>query len=246
MKKLLLLSIILVMMLSLMGCVVLVVGEDEPAEAAPVAPTPAVEKPVAEEPAVEEKQVENTKNYLEFDPLKDVVPGVLYQLNPEEGKEPVIKGVALAGNQAGTEVNERAPSVDNIRFVFERSEWITVVVDSNLGNDDLSSYFEDGLWGFIVPHENNPASLDAAWFETAMDQPVPNSPIIRSDDGEFRWDTYVWEPFEPGFYDLLFTYRAKPVAMVVMRIYGEGMLSDISNEQLEKFMKEATTEAKQL
>ena len=242
MKKLFVLGIVLIVMFSFVGCATTEV-EEEKVET--VAPAPVEEQPVAEEPVVEEKAEESAKGYLEFDPIKGLVPGVLYQLNLEEGKEPVVKGVALAGNQAGSSINEKEPSVEGLRFVFNRQEWITIKVDSPLSADEFSSYFEEGLWAFVVPHEDNPASLDAAWFEGAMDIPVPYSPLELTDDG-ITWDTYVWNTFEPGFFDLIFTYKAKPVAMVLIRIYAEDVLTELSDEQLQAFMNEATEEAKQL
>ena len=243
MKKLFVLGIVLIVMFSFVGCATTEV-EEEKVEAEPVA-APVVEQPVADEPVVEEKAEESAKGYLEFDPIKGLVPGVLYQLNLEEGKEPVVKGVALAGNQAGSSINEKEPSVEGLRFVFNRQEWITIKVDSSLSADEFSSYFEEGLWAFVVPHEDNPASLDAAWFEGAMDIPVPYSPLELTDDG-ITWDTYVWYGLEPGFFDLIFTYKAKPVAMVLIRIYAEDILTELPDEQLQAFMNEATEEAKQL
>lgn len=242
MKKLLYLGIVLIVMFSFVGCATTEV-EEEKVET--VAPAPVEEQPFAEEPVVEEKAEESAKGYLEFDPIKGLVPGVLYQLNLEEGKEPVVKGVALAGNQAGSSINEKEPSVEGLRFVFSIQEWITVKVDSTLTSDEFSSYFEEGLWAFVVPHEDNPASLDAVWFEGAMDIPVPYSPLYLTDDG-IVWDTYVWYTFEPGFFDLIFTYKTKPVAMVLIRIYAEDVLTELSDEQLQSFMNEATEEAKQL
>ena len=188
MKKLFVLGIVLIVMFSFVGCATTEV-EEEKVET--VAPAPVEEQPVAEEPVVEEKAEESAKGYLEFDPIKGLVPGVLYQLNLEEGKEPVVKGVALAGNQAGSSINEKEPSVEGLRFVFSIQEWITVKVDSTLTSDEFSSYFEEGLWAFVVPHEDNPASLDAVWFEGAMDIPVPYSPLYLTDDG-IVWDTYIW------------------------------------------------------
>ena len=242
MKKLFVLGIVLIVMFSFVGCATTEV-EEEKVET--VAPAPVEEQPVAEEPVVEEKAEESAKGYLEFDPIKGLVPGVLYQLNLEEGKEPVVKGVALAGNQAGSSINEKEPSVEGLRFVFSKQEWITVKVDSTLTSDEFSSYFEEGLWAFVVPHEDNPASLDAVWFEGAMDIPVPYSPLYLTDDG-IVWDTYVWYTFEPGFFDLIFTYKTKPVAMVLLRIYAEDVLTELTDEQLQTFMDEATEEAKQL
>ena len=242
MKKLFVIGIVLIVMFSFVGCATTEV-EEEKVET--VAPAPVEEQPVAEEPVVEEKTEESAKGYLEFDPIKGVVPGVLYQLNLEEGQEPKVKGVALAGNQAGSSINEKEPSVEGLRFVFSIQEWITVKVDSTLTSDEFSSYFEEGLWAFVVPHEDNPASLDAVWFEGAMDIPVPYSPLYLTDDG-IVWDTYVWYTFEPGFFDLIFTYKTKPVAMVLIRIYAEDVLTELTDEQLQTFMNEATEEARQL
>ena len=237
MKKLFSIILIIALLVSLVAC-----ATTEAEEIAEPEIAPAVEaEPVEEQPAVAEETADVAKNsYLRFDPLKGVVPGVLYQLNLEEGQEPIIRGISLSGNGAGGDkINNREPSVDNIRFVFSINEWIYVVLDTDKTED---------LFGFIVAHGNDPVVYDeSAFIESLYDSDKPSySPFWVNENGAVAWDTYVYSTNDPGFFDLVICYEEKPVAMVVLRIYPDEALNDFSDEQLEAFMQEATEEAKQV
>ena len=237
MKKLFSIILIIALLVSLVAC-----ATTEAEEIAEPEIAPAVEaEPVEEQPAVAEETADVAKNsYLRFDPLKGVVPGVLYQLNLEEGQEPIVRGISLSGNGAGGDkINNREPSVDNIRFVFSINEWIYVVLDTDKTED---------LFGFIVAHGNDPVVYDeSAFIESLYDSDKPSySPFWVNENGAVAWDTYVYSTNDPGFFDLVICYEEKPVAMVVLRIYPDEALNDFSDEQLEAFMQEATEEAKQV
>ena len=209
----------------------------EPVQEVQVAPV-AVEEPKAEEPVVEEKTDIPAKGYLTIDLIKGIVPGVLYQLNISDGQEPVVKAVALCGNQAGSAINERDPSIDNIRFVFELSEWVSVRVDSEV---------KDNLMVFAVPHNSNPSVYDDHYFEAIPDNWTFVGLNAPENAGDSWGDFYLTPDFsKEGFYDLVFTDGISPVAMVVTRFYNEGVIKDISDAELEKFMSEAAEEAKKL
>lgn len=238
MKKLFSIILIVALLVLLVACATTEVEEETPVSVAAPAPEPepaAEPEPVAEEPAAAAKDI-----YLRYDPLKGMIPGVLYQLNLEEGQEPIVRGISLSGNGAGGDkINNREPSVDNIRFVFSINEWIYVVLDTDKTED---------LFGFIVAHGNDPVVYDeSAFIESLYDSDKPSySPFWVNENGAVAWDTYVYSTNDPGFFDLVICYEEKPVAMVVLRIYPDEALNDFSDEQLEAFMQEATEEAKQV
>ncbi|MBQ4500350.1 MAG: hypothetical protein II962_00780, partial [Spirochaetales bacterium] len=127
MRKLFEITLILVMLFALVACKTTeTLDANEPAQQPEVASV-AEPEPVAAAPEPEPEQ----KGLPVFDPLKGVLPGVLYQLNPVEGQEPVVRAVSLSGNRAVDEINKREPSIDNIRFVFELNEWIGITADSD-------------------------------------------------------------------------------------------------------------------
>ena len=234
MKKLFALFLAIALLVSLVACATTEVEVEEEPVVVEAAPAPEPE-PVAEEPAAAAKDI-----YLRYDPLKGMIPGVLYQLNLEEGQEPIVRGISLSGNGAGGDkINNREPSVDNIRFVFSINEWIYVVLDTDKTED---------LFGFIVAHGNDPVVYnESAFIESLYDSDKPSySPFWVNENGAVAWDTYVYSTNDPGFFDLVICYEEKPVAMVVLRIYPDQALNDFSDEQLEAFMQEATEEAKQV
>ena len=233
MKKLCIVALVISLMFMFVAC-----KTTENAEPAPQVSQPAaVEEPAAQEP-VEEETLDISKGYLTIDPLKGFVPGVLYQLNISDGQEPVVKAVALGGNQAGSSINEKDPSIDNIRFVFELNEWVSVRVDSEV---------KDNLMVFAVPHNSDPSVYDDHFFEAIPD----NWTFVGLNDPEdpsSSWGDFFLSPdfSKAGFYDLVFTDGISPVAMVLVRFYDEGTIRDISDSELEKFMSEAAEEAKKL
>lgn len=168
-----------------------------------------------------------------------VVPGKLYQLNVEEGKKPVIKGVSFSGNRSGTEpesssdvrINGLPTSDTDIRSIFEKNEWISIVVDS-----DKST----GLSLYIAPHHDDQADYTDSFF-AALDDDIPMIDLHKPEPDD---ETICWgEIFLPddnneaGYYDLVFTDGLKPVASVTVRMYNEGELEEKSNKELAELMK---------
>lgn len=197
-----------------------------------------VEEPKAAEPVVEEQVAIPAKGYLTIDLLKGIIPGVLYQLNISDGQEPVVKAVALAGNRAGSEVNKREPSIENIRFVFEINEWVEVMVSSEV---------KDNLMVFAVPHNADPVIYDDKYFQAIPDN-MQFVGLNAPEDPSESWGSFYLNPDfnKAGFYDLVFTDGISPVAMVLVRFYDDGFISDISDEELEKFMSQTAEDAKKL
>ena len=164
------------------------------------------------------------------------VPGVLYQLNAEENKEPVIKAAALDGNRIGNSeeggVNGKALSADDIRSVFELNEWIYI---------RLVPAQKTGLKAYIVPHEDDEQTFIDS-FAAKLNDDVPtvelNAPAAE-DGADASWgDLYVNpESWQPGYYDLVFTSGEKPVARILIKLYAEGELEGKSDAELNAMMK---------
>lgn len=230
MKKLFEITLVLIMLFALVACKTTeTLDANEPAtEPAPVAVSEP--EPVAAEPEPEQKGLPV------FDPLKGVLPGVLYQLNPVEGQEPVVRAVSLSGNRAGDEINNREPSIDNIRFVFEINEYIGIWADTDK---------KDSLFAVIMPHAKDPNF----YTEDSLQAIPDNSSYVNLDlteEGKVYGETYIYPVNNPGFYDIVIADNAKPVALILIKAFREGEISDFSDSQLEKYMTDAAAEAKSL
>ena len=146
------------------------------------------------------------------------VPGKLYALNQDEGDAPAISALKLNGNQVGTEegVNGWKASADKIRFVFEQSEWIELYPQTELTT-----------------------------FVAALNDDVPKTELTKPEEQGAAWGSFYAHPETnaPGYYDLIITSGMKPVAMVMVRIYPEGGLSDYDDAKLEQLMNSESSAA---
>ena len=230
MRKLFEITLILVMLFALVACKTTeTLDANEPAQQPEVAPVSEPE-PVAAAPEPEQKGLPV------FDPLKGVLPGVLYQLNPVEGQEPVVRAVSLSGNRAGDEINKREPSIDNIRFVFELNEWIGITADSDK---------TDSLFAVILPHAKDPNF----YTEDSLQAIPDNASYVNLDlteEGKIYGETYIYDFNNPGFYDIVIADNAKPVALILIKAFNEKEIENFSDSQLEKYMTDAALEAKSL
>ena len=166
-----------------------------------------------------------------------VIPGVLYQLNKDENEEPVIRAIALDGNLAGSyrgpdgdSVNGKEPSTDDIRFVFELNEWISIIPDSDK---------TEGLSVYLVKHQEDEQTY-ADSFISALTDEVANAGLVKPEDtdGYGYWGELCANPdaYQPGHYDLVFTDGMKPVAKITLRLYAEGELSGKTDAELAQLM----------
>lgn len=232
MRKLFEITLILVMLFALVACKTTeTLDANEPAQQPEVASV-AEPEPVAAAPEPEPEQ----KGLPVFDPLKGVLPGVLYQLNPVEGQEPVVRAVSLSGNRAGDEINKREPSIDNIRFVFELNEWIGITADSDK---------TDSLFAVILPHAKDPNF----YTEDSLQAIPDNASYVNLDlteEGKIYGETYIYDFNNPGFYDIVIADNAKPVALILIKAFKEKEIENFSDSQLEKYMTDAALEAKSL
>ena len=172
-----------------------------------------------------------------------VIPGKLYALNLADSEQPVIRGISLDGNQAGTyqstaeSVNGRAPSDSEIRFVFMMNEWISIIPDTDK---------TDGLTAYILEHQTDPAAYTDSFF-AALTGDVPTVSLQKPEDegGYGYWGELYLNPesWKAGAYDLVITDGGKPVACVMLNMYDEGALADKTDAELNRMMADARAAA---
>ena len=143
----------------------------------------------------------------------------------------------LNGNQVGTEegVNGWKASADKIRFVFEQSEWIELYPQTELTS---------GLAAYLVPHSDDAATYTDT-FVAALNDDTPKTELTKPEEQGAAWGSFYAHPEvnAPGYYDLIITSGMKPVAMVMVRIYPEGGLSDYDDAKLEQLMNSESSAA---
>lgn len=149
----------------------------------------------------------------------------------ENGRKdmPVIKGVSLAGNVAGTaDYNSKEPSVEDIRCIFELNEWIAPTIDSDT---------KSGFKLYILEHKGGQNSYDKAVFSEEMQGFVTVIPLDHDAESN-NWGEFYLSPegVEPGYYDLYFTYDGSPIAKLYTRFYKEDELSGRSDTELRRLV----------
>ena len=125
-------------------------------------------------------------------------------------------------------VNGWKASADKIRFVFEQSEWIELYPQTEQTS---------GLAAYLVPHSDDAATYTDT-FVAALNDDTPKTELTKPEEQGAAWGSFYAHPEvnAPGYYDLIITSGMKPVAMVMVRIYPEGGLSDYDDAKLEQLM----------
>ncbi len=218
MKKTFLFVLVISLLFSLVACKSAEVEEE------PVVVEPVVEEPVVEEPIVEEPVEQPTPVDVDIKGLAGAnIPGVLYQL--QEG-EPVIRGISLTGNRAHMELAE--PSTENIRFIFEISEWVGIYADT----DQV-----EGLSARLVKHEDDNSVYTAAYFDEA--EIYAYCEIFKPEEVRDVWGEFnVSEGESTGFYDLVFVNNEDnmPLAYIILDFFNMAELEKYSESQLAQIM----------
>ena len=141
---------------------------------------------------------------------------------------PVIKGVNVAGNRAGTtEFNSKMPGTDGLRCIFELNEYLEFYLDSSATKikvfgfkhiEDANQYIENGR-------------LNGAAAHCELEKP---------ENAADCWGSMYFNPdeCEPGYYDLLFVSDdSLIVAMMQIKLFSAGELEDKSDDELNALMK---------
>ncbi len=218
MKKTFLFALIIALLFSMVACKSTAVEEEPVIEAVEV-------EPVEEEPVVEEPVEEPISYDIDIKGLDGAnIPGVLYQL--QEG-EPVIRGIALRGNQTpNSETIE--PAAENIRFIFNLAEWVYIYPDT---------YMNEGISIRVARHADDLSVYTKSYIEEG--EFLYYADLYNPKDPAWEWGSFnISQEEDPGFYDLIFVNSEDntPLAVIILDFFKEQELDKYSFEQLQQIM----------
>ena len=163
--------------------------------------------------------------------------GKLSIIDLEDRDSSILRGIRIYGNQAGTldGINGKKASLTDVRDVFELGEWVEFYPDT-----DAEYYLR--VW--VLKHRDDQEYYNTCKFSDLM----PNFatycdlhyPVDEENPDEWYWGSFYLNESEcePGYYDFIFTYEGKAIAVLQTRFYKCGELASKSDEELEKLMRE--------
>ena len=163
--------------------------------------------------------------------------GKLDLINLDDRDPSVLRGVRINGLSVGTadSFNGREASLTDVRCIFELGEWIEFYPDTD------AAY---GLRVWILKHRDDQAYYNTCKFSDLMPNFANYCDLHYPEDAdnpdEWYWGSFYLnqEECEPGYYDFVFTYEGKAIAVLLTRFYAEGELSAKSDAELEALMHE--------
>ena len=163
--------------------------------------------------------------------------GKLNLIELDDRDPSVLRGVIIQGNHAGgyDGINGKESSLTDVRCIFELNEWVEFYPDTD------ATY---GLRIWILKHRDDQEYYNTAKFSD-LDPNFANYCDLHYPEDEENPDEWYWGSFylhpeecEPGYYDFVFTYEGKAIATLLTRFYAEGELSAKSDAELEALMHE--------
>ncbi|MBQ9850342.1 MAG: hypothetical protein IJO36_06555 [Clostridia bacterium] len=163
--------------------------------------------------------------------------GKLNLIELDDRDPSVLRGVTVKGNCAGgyDGINGKESSLTDVRCIFELNEWVYFYPDTDATN---------GLRVWILKHRDDQEYYNTAKFSD-LDPNFANYcdlhyPEDAENPDEMEWGSFYLHPeeCEPGYYDFVFTYEGKAIATLLTRFYAEGELSAKSDAELEALMHE--------
>jgi len=163
--------------------------------------------------------------------------GKLNLINLDDRDPSVLRGVTIEGNCAGTAegFNNKEKSLTDVRCIFELNEWVEFYPDTDK---------EYALRVWILKHRDDQEYYNTCKFSDLM----PNFanycdlhyPADEENPDEWQWGSFYLnkDECEPGYYDFVFTYEGKAIAILLTRFYAENELAVKSDAELEKLMRE--------
>lgn len=162
-----------------------------------------------------------------------MVLGKLYFVNLKEGEKPVMTGLRLFGNRAGTEAfNSKPQEAEGIRSVFELDEWIEFYPQASVGTGIKVMVFKHHADQSF--YQKNTLTDETPDYVQALD--LNRNP--EAEESEHWGSFYLTEDVEPGYYDFVFVYNNKVFATMATRFYKPEEISEKSDAELEKLMKQ--------
>ena len=163
-----------------------------------------------------------------------MVVGKLNFVNLEEGKQPLMKGLSLAGNRCGSvEFNNKSYATEGIRSIFELDEWIEF---------HPQTIAMTGIKVMVFQHKDD----QSFYLKNALSDETPGyilaCELNKDPDAEenSHWGSFYLHPEEvsPGYYDFVFIYNNKVFATMLTKFYKPDELLDKPDSELEKLMKD--------
>ena len=163
--------------------------------------------------------------------------GKLNLIELDDRDPSVLRGVTIKGNCAGTAegFNSKEPSLTDVRCIFELNEWVSFYPDTD------ATY---GLRVWILKHRDDQEYYNKAKFSD-LDPNFANYCDLHYPEDADNPDETEWGSFylntdecEPGYYDFVFTYEGKAIATLLTRFYNENELTVKSDAELEALMHE--------
>lgn len=158
--------------------------------------------------------------------------GKMNIINLDDRDPSVLRGVVIKGNHAGSYdgINGKESSLTDVRCIFELNEWVYFYPDTD------ATY---GLRVWILKHRDDQEYYNKAKFSD-LDPNFANYcdlhyPEDAENPDETEWGSFYLnkEECEPGYYDFVFTYEGKAIATLLTRFYNENELTVKSDAELE-------------
>ena len=149
----------------------------------------------------------------------------------------VLRGVRIIGNQVGSyeDINGKPSSLTDVRCLFALNEWVDFYPDTDA---------EYALRVWVLEHRDDPEYYSACKFSDLMPGFAAYCDLHYPADSdvpeEWTWGSFYLsdEEFEPGYYDFVFTYEGKAIAVLLTRFCPYGELEGKTGAELEALMKE--------
>ena len=176
----------------------------------------------------------NAANTNEAQTKDTTILGKLYFVNLKAGEQPVMKGLSLSGNRCGNEeFNHKPYATEGIRSVFELDEWIECYPKATVSS---------GIRVMVFKHK---ADQDFYLKKTLSDKTpdyIQEQELNKDPDAEenSHWGSFYLHPEEvaPGYYDFVFIYNNKVIAIMPAKFYKVEEIYNKSNSELEQLMKQ--------
>ena len=158
--------------------------------------------------------------------------GKMNIINLDDRDPSVLRGVVIKGNHAGSYdgINGKESSLTDVRCIFELNEWVYFYPDTD------ATY---GLRVWILKHRDDQEYYNTAKFSDLDPNFVNYCDLHYPEDAEnpdeMEWGSFYLnkEECEPGYYDFVFTYEGKAIATLLTRFYNENELTVKSDAELE-------------
>jgi predicted small lipoprotein YifL len=224
MKKILALTLALIMLVSLCAC---------GAKTTDDGTVPSTDNNVESQPVNEDNGASNNTGNA----TSAALSGKINIINLDDRDSSILRGMRITGNCAGTAegFNSKESSLDDVRCIFELNEWVEFYPDTDA---------EYALRVWILKHRDDQEYYNDCKFSDLMPGFVQycdlHYPADEENPDNWNWGSFYLnkEECEPGYYDFVFTYEGKAIATLLTRFYAENELTVKSDAELEALMHE--------